>query len=128
MNNWILIFLLTSCLFACSFSDNKAVNTAENSVPQKLTINKIEKLYSLKVMDTAVEISVISTGCTSASDFEIFSDHSGNSCAVKILRVHPDLCKRAPSEIKLELLLNKFDDCEQSEIKVVNEVVKAGAI
>lgn len=79
-----------------------------------------ETLYGVTLRDTAIELKVISTGCTNASDFTIRSRITSQQCEVSIYRIKPDRCKRAPYIKKLALPWNKTRECQHRNIRILN--------
>lgn len=109
------LFILTN-LSACAGTPSSSFG--------ELKFRKLEQLYAYQVMESHVEITVISTGCTSFSDFIVVSEQVENQCQLAIYRVEPDLCKRSPMPTTLEVPWKKTLNCQQdAEVVVINELI-----
>ncbi len=85
--------VLVSCfgLSACQYSgsqssnDRLSINLANDQLLEKLDID---------INGDKLQLRVLSNGCTKADHFKLFEDTTAR-CSLKVVRIRPDLCKRA---------------------------------
>lgn len=110
----LLFSLLLVSLCACSANSS---NITHSSGPKKL-----ETLYFVDVKEKSIDVSVISTGCTSAKDFKIESQKIEEACQVGIYRLNPDFCRKQPEKKVLSLPWDRKESCGDAPIKIKNSV------
>ena len=66
-------------------------------------MHRLEKLLALAASDEDLRVTVTSTGCTQARDFAVETAVVDGVCHVRIVRIRPDRCRRAPYPVTLTL-------------------------
>lgn len=102
------VFFLTACF-----------NPAQKNT-KLIEFQKIETLKRIGIKENHINIRVNSTGCTKSNDFIVNSEIKNNHCLVTIIRIKPDLCKRATYEIDLVINWNKNSACSLNKIEILN--------
>lgn len=81
---------------------------------------RLEPLYGYALKSGSMQITVMSTGCTKAEDFLVDVRESSGRCEVRIVRKHPDRCRKTPMLEQLSLTWQAPEKCSKRELVVVN--------
>lgn len=137
----LIALALSGCSFTQADSGTDAAGVTEQSAPTKNVQQKmkakqvmqkttgknesqlLEHVSGVAFTDSKVSFSVISTGCTSASDFKVEHAIVNGACEVTINRTKPDLCRRAPYIYDVVLDWAAPAQCEQMSIFVANPML-----
>ncbi len=94
---------------------------------QSSDMKKLETLRAIDISRDGVEITVISTGCTAARDFQLALTPRQDVVELAVYRTRPDLCRRAPKPVTL--LLPWRDDARfpEQKVRILNPVSPAVA-
>ena len=87
----------------------------------------MEAVQTIKLSGSAVQASVVSSGCTAADDFHIEHEMVGDACIATLVRDKPDLCRRAPYVTQLVFEWQPPQNCAVLDISFANPVVNLEA-
>ena len=107
-----LLGLLLASTIACSPQPTQGIEGNK--------MKRLETLHSVNPQKSFIGITVTGYGCTAAEHFRIQVAHSQNNCQVSIFRTRPDVCRRMPMPISLELPWNAEEMCGDATITITN--------
>lgn len=110
---YVLVFLLVSVV-AMACTPQATQSTGGNKMTRLETLQKVSPQKSF------IGITVTGHGCTTAKHFKIQVARNNDKCQVSIYRTQPDLCRRMPMPISLELPWNAEEACGGNTIEIVN--------
>ncbi len=114
---WIPVLSITGC----------QLTAATMNPDPRNHMKKLETLRAIDISRDGVEITVISTGCTAARDFQLALTPRQDLVELAVYRTRPDLCRRAPKPVTL--LLPWRDDARfpEQKVRILNPVSPAVA-
>jgi len=89
-----------------------------------MTATNNERVIGISLMAEGVQAQVISTGCTSAEDFEISHVATQSACKLTLVRIKPDYCRRAPFVVEVSVPWSAPVDCQDLPVEFTNEIVR----
>ncbi len=85
-------------------------------------MHKLEPLQAINIDRNGVEITVVSTGCTSTGDFRLSLQDQGDLAELAIYRIRPDHCRRTPRPVTLTLPWNDETPFPQKRLRIRNPI------
>ncbi len=101
----------------------KVKSNKANALIGKSTESHVESVSAVSISADAVRVSVVSHGCTSATDFQVEHVVEQGQCRLTIVRTKPDLCKRAPFVAEIEIAWSLPDACVDLPVVVANPLL-----
>jgi len=109
-----LLSLLLASTIAIACTSQSTQSTEGNKMKRLETLQKVNPQKSF------IGITVAGNGCTTAKHFKVQVARNNDKCQVSIYRTQPDLCRRMPMPISLEIPWNAEEACGNSAIEIVN--------
>lgn len=108
---------------ANAVTPNQSVKAISKVRMQTANKNKLESISGVSFDGKQIKASVISHGCTNATDFIIEHELVDNRCVLTIIRSKPDMCRRAPMLAEVSFDWSVPEDCTGSDIFVANPML-----
>lgn len=105
---------------APDMSDSSEENTREIESGVIDPAIVLEKAGDVSHDGRLIQARVISTGCTSSTDFHIEYNVEGGVCQVTIVRDKRDFCRKAPEVIQVQIPWERPMDCAGLDIVFTN--------
>ncbi len=127
--------LLLSATAACATEMNAIQAEPNNTVAgtelstnlknDQMKTEMPEALSGFKFDGNTVVAEVISHGCTRNDDFNVDYSIDENQCKIRLTRVKPDLCRRAPMLQTIKVQWQAPAECESLPIVLLNPILVA---
>lgn len=117
---------MAACVLAtiCACGHTDRVPSGSDQVAFKVKEeSSMESIKNPLYSDDSIRLSVITNGCTSASDFDVQHSINNGRCELTIVRAQPDFCRKASSLIDIELAWVLPSDCSGMDVVFLNPAI-----
>jgi len=124
----IMVIGLSGCGYSQANAANAASTVSKNNSTTKQTMKQSEfhtvvPVSAVSITERSIKAGVMSNGCTTDADFTVTEEIVDGVCHVTINRIKPDLCRRVPFVLDIEINWSVPQACSDMDIVLANPLL-----